>query len=231
MNPRYFLYALALLCAAIWSADIYYESGTDAKVSSASPQSVIGAVEESLGIAADPLSMTPELSSLLAAYEGEFALGERAKAASCAAQGPLPDPDCTPGAVFPEASTSVICVSGYTQKARNVSTSLKKKVYAEYGLGYPQPTGSYEVDHLIPLELGGSNDIANLFPEAAQPAPGFREKDLVEDYLHLEVCSGRADLKAAQQLIARDWPSVYEALPAETLAYLRQHYRSWAPAN
>jgi 5-methylcytosine-specific restriction endonuclease McrA len=34
-------------------------------------------------------------------------------------------------------------------------------------LGYPQQHGAFEVDHLIPLELGGDNVIANLWPEAA----------------------------------------------------------------
>jgi hypothetical protein len=33
---------------------------------------------------------------------------------------------------------------------------------------FRQPRGAYEVDHLIPLELGGDNVIANLWPEAAE---------------------------------------------------------------
>ena len=37
----------------------------------------------------------------------------------------------------------------------NVPESLKRAVYDEYGIASHVP-GSYEVDHLVPLELGGS---------------------------------------------------------------------------
>ena len=55
------------------------------------------------------------------------------------------------------------------------------------------------------MELGGSNDIANLFPEAAEQRPGFHEKDKVENYLHAQVCSGKMSLNDAQVKIANDW--------------------------
>ena len=58
------------------------------------------------------------------------------------------------------------------------------------------------MDHLIPLELGGSNAILNLWPETP---PGFHEKDKVENRLHKEVCAGRMTIEAAQILIAKDW--------------------------
>lgn len=36
-----------------------------------------------------------------------------------------------------------------------------------------KPSGyTLEIDHIVSLELGGSNDIANLYPERASPAPG-----------------------------------------------------------
>jgi hypothetical protein len=62
-------------------------------------------------------------------------------------------------------------------------------VYSEYGI-VERTTGEYEVDHDVPLEAGGSNDIANLWPEAAEPRPGFHEKDQVENYLHDQGCAG-----------------------------------------
>jgi hypothetical protein len=43
----------------------------------------------------------------------------------------LPDPALTPGDVF-QVGTSDICVSGYSSHVRNVSTSTKNSVYAEY---------------------------------------------------------------------------------------------------
>ena len=41
---------------------------------------------------------------------------------------------------------------------RNVPESEKRQVYAEYGIR-SHASGQYEVDHLIPLELSGSNSI------------------------------------------------------------------------
>src|SRR5262249_31667040 len=66
-----------------------------------------------------------------------------------------------------------------------------------------------EVDHLIPLELGGSNAIKNLWPEPADPTPGFHQKDALENKLHALVCAGSLDLATAQQAIAANWYSAY----------------------
>jgi hypothetical protein len=115
-----------------------------------------------------------------------------------------PDPSLTPGDVL-TADVSKICTPGYTATVRDVSTATKERVYAEYGIGYPQPAGSYEVDHFIPLELGGSNDIKNLWPEPAAPAPGFHQKDQFENYEHAEVCAGALTIEEAQQRMASDW--------------------------
>jgi len=116
-------------------------------------------------------------------------LGAQTKTSGCLAHGGLPDSACTPGAIFTNATTQQICAYGYSSSVRNVPYSKKDQAYAEYGIQYHSP-GQYDVDHLIPLELGGSNDIANLWPEAASPKPGFHEKDQVENYLHDQVCSG-----------------------------------------
>jgi hypothetical protein len=134
-------------------------------------------------------------------------LGSRTKSTDCTVNGALPDSDCTPGSVFPEVTVDQICTPGYSASVRNVPDSVKKQVYAEYGV-ITHLTGEYEVDHLISLELGGSNDVSNLWPEAADPRPGFHEKDQVENYLHKEVCRGVMTLKDAQAIIAHDWLSV-----------------------
>lgn len=139
-------------------------------------------------------------------------LGEQTKSTDCVAQTGLPDSECTPGAVFPNVTVQEICRSGYSASVRNVSTQTKKDVYEEYGIT-SHLAGSYEVDHLISLELGGSNDIANLWPEAASPTPGFHEKDLVENYLHDMVCKGKISLGDAQNIIAHDWLKVYNSVP------------------
>ena len=150
------------------------------------------------------------------------------KSTDCAVQGSLPDHDCTPGTVFKNVDQAIICVQGYTKTVRSVSVATRKKVFAEYNIAWPEPFGSYETDHLIPLALGGSNEIANLFPEAASPYPGFKEKDVVENYLHEQVCAGSIALSAAQEQIANNWLLIYNNLSEQTIKDLKNKYKSWA---
>ena len=170
------------------------------------------------------------VAALLAAYDAQSpaSLDAPTKTTGCAIAGPLPDHGCTPGSVFAGAGTSTICVSGYTKRVRNVPTKLRLRLFAAYGIAYPQPTGSYELDHLVPLALGGDNSAANLFPEAAAPKPGFREKDVVEVYLYENVCAGRLPLAAAQKQIAEDWTAVYTALDQSEITRLKQKYSNWS---
>jgi hypothetical protein len=90
-----------------------------------------------------------------------------------------------------------------------VSRATKDQVYAAYGLTRHFDGADGEVDHLIALELGGSNIRANLFPEAATPVPGSHQKDRLENRLHAEVCSRQIALRHAQREIATDWVAVY----------------------
>ena len=121
--------------------------------------------------------------------------------------GQLPDPACTPGAIDPAVTQqnigSTICRSGYTRTVRPPESETE---HAKFDVAYPaygvRHSARSELDHLVPLELGGANDIANLWPEVGQqPNP----KDTVESDLHRAVCDGRVSLAAAQQAIATDW--------------------------
>lgn len=127
--------------------------------------------------------------------------------------GPRPDASCTPGAIDPAITqadiASTICRSGYTETVRpavSQTDAAKKTLYTAYGI----PSGTVsELDHLVSLELGGSNDVANLWPEVGKvPNP----KDTVENALHQAVCSGKVKLAAAQQAIAANWQSAESAL-------------------
>lgn len=143
---------------------------------------------------------------------GSAVLGQQTKFSNCTIQGKLPDKDCTPGAVFTNVTKDQICVAGYSKSVRNVNTLEKNQVFQEYGILSHGP-GAYEIDHYVSLELGGSNDISNLWPEAAEPKPGFHEKDKVENYLHKEVCDGIISLQEAQKEISTDWLKIYQNLP------------------
>lgn len=148
---------------------------------------------------------------ILSSFVLVLLLPSPALAAKCHVHNRLPDHACTPGAVFPSATKVRVCKVGYTKRVRNVSERVKNLVYHRYGITR-HPRGTYEMDHLIPLELGGSNKQANLFPEAARPRPGFHEKDALENQLHASVCEGRMKLATAQHLIATNWLKTYRAL-------------------
>lgn len=139
------------------------------------------------------------------------ALAKRTKSTGCEVRGPLPDPRCTPGSRFKLATPRVFCVSGYTSRVRHVTDAVKRRVFASYGIT-SHYTGQYEIDHLVPLELGGSNSISNLFPEAALPAPGFHQKDLLENGTHARACSNIGDWRSLQRAIATDWTALYSRL-------------------
>lgn len=156
---------------------------------------------------------TPAPSTPVPSTPGSSAhIGHRTKTSGCVSSNGLPDPACTPGAILPAATVDQICQSGYSSSVRNVPQSTKDAVFAEYGIASHSP-GEYEVDHLISLELGGSNGIANLWPEPANPTPGFHQKDQTENYLHDQVCSGKISLQQAQIEIATDWLAVFKKMP------------------
>jgi hypothetical protein len=98
-----------------------------------------------------------------------------------------------------------ICRAGYASAHRDVSFATKLRVYAAYGITQRAPyghPGSYEMDHLIPLELGGSNSRLNLFPE---PYPGYIAKDHMENIMRRKVCDGEINLRRAQLFFVRQY--------------------------
>lgn len=170
--------------------------------------SIVGLVV--LGIIAF-LNYTNVSDSSLAVKATATPLGQRIKTTGCKVNGPFQDKECSPGKIIEGVTKEQVCTSGYASKTRNVPASLKEAVYAEYGIT-SRTKGEYEVDHIVSLELGGSNDIDNLYPQATEPRPGSHEKDKIENYLHDQVCSGKLALKDAQLIIANDWLSIYKQL-------------------
>ena len=121
----------------------------------------------------------------------------------------LPDPKLSPGDVL-TSDPKLVCVSGYTRTVRNVPQSLKEQVYHAYGITSRQP-GEYEIDHIISLELGGSNSVRNLYPESYRTQPlNAHVKDALENHLHALACSGKIPLQEAQTAIAGNWTVAYE---------------------
>jgi hypothetical protein len=127
--------------------------------------------------------------------------------AAIAADPVLPDPKLTPGAVVTTDATT-ICRPGYSRSVRHTSGQLKHQVYVEYGID--RNAGHYEIDHLIPLGIGGADARENLWPESRDTQPwNANVKDKLENYLHIEVCAGRIPVAQAQKEIATDWVAAY----------------------
>jgi Protein of unknown function (DUF3761) len=136
-------------------------------------------------------------------------LGRRTRARGCRL-GSEPDRACSPGAYYSRLTRGVICSAGFrTSSIRDVPESEKFAVEREYGLAPGHYGHALEIDHIVPLELGGSNDIANLFPERLNARPGYRVKDRLENRVHDLVCAGSLGLRAAQREIAADWQALY----------------------
>lgn len=145
------------------------------------------------------------------------ALGTCTYSTDAAGDGPLPDPRCTPGAVDPTVSqadiaTTICRPGGYTSSVRPPESVTEPQKYASMDTyGDSDGAGSYEFDHLVPLEIGGAPDSpANLWPEPHAGTWGSYTKDRLEDRLHDLVCDGSLPLATAQQAIATDWITAYQ---------------------
>jgi len=145
-------------------------------------------------------------------------LAARTQTARCKL-GANPDRACSPGAYYGKLTKAVICSPGFhTSAIRNVPQSEKFAVEQEYGLAPACYGRTLEIDHIVALELGGSNDIANLFPEQTNAHAGYQAKDELENRLHDMVCSGTIGLRTAQDRIAANWQLLYRAVFGTALA-------------
>ena len=118
----------------------------------------------------------------------------------------LPNSEMTPGVFAVDATIEKICQKGYTATVRYVTDKQKNDVFKGYNI---ERSSNYEVDHLISLELGGSNDTRNLWPQSYSGIWGARIKDGLENRLHTLVCDGKVSLREAQYDISHDWIKAY----------------------
>lgn len=110
----------------------------------------------------------------------------------------LPDRKLTPGKI------------AHRQADRNgVSESMERKVFARYGIPWTRRL-EFKIDHLIPTELGGADDIDNLWPQSlnVRPYNTRRKEQLTQRFLAL-VAEGRMSLAQAQEEIRQDWISAF----------------------
>ncbi|MBI1355845.1 MAG: hypothetical protein GC160_16010 [Acidobacteria bacterium] len=119
-----------------------------------------------------------------------------------------PDPRLTPG-LATSASARELCASPVPDEALPVARPVAVGVFRAYGVADPEPR-AYELDYLIPPELGGAGDARNLWPQPYGAEPwSAHAKDALEDRLRHLVCQGELPLAVAQRDLARDWTAAY----------------------
>lgn len=128
----------------------------------------------------------------------------------------LPDPAKTPGEANPVLTQERVCDPDFrTGPFRKVPASLKRKVYAAYGArnhkGICAGREGCEIDHLLSLEIGGANTLANLWPQPYAGEWNAHVKDKLENHLHRLVCAGELSLEDAQAEISTDWIASFKA--------------------
>ncbi len=113
---------------------------------------------------------------------------------------------------------ATICQSGYTKSVRpatSYTNGMKKKLMREAGIDVAR-VSEYELDHIIPLALGGHpRKPSNLMLQPWDGPQGAKVKDALEVRLQSLVCHGRLDLTDAQVCIATDWTTCAAGFPNE----------------
>ena len=129
----------------------------------------------------------------------------------------LPDLAKTPGVVRPGLTKAKICATKWGKDARHVTDAMKKQVFESYGYTgnddpkcVPSGKQRCEIDHLISRELGGADDVKNLWPQPYGTHPwNAHHKDTLENRLNKEMCQGRITLKQTRDMLINDWRVAY----------------------
>jgi hypothetical protein len=126
-----------------------------------------------------------------------------------------PDHHLTPGLALSDVTLEQIKEPNYSRGVRDVGDAERHAVARRYGkkLDYLHKC---EIDHLIPLSWGGSNDLTNLWPQPYDDTWGARVKDRLEVHGLKLIREGKLPLPEAQDEIARDWIGMYKRLIGPT---------------
>jgi hypothetical protein len=110
----------------------------------------------------------------------------------------LPNTVLTPGDIVPNFKINVISMT-----LDSVSYLKSVKVCNLYKVSIKNNI----VDHLIPVALGGSDSIINLWPQSYKD---YIKKNQLELKLYNEVCSHLMTLQTAQYVLTHNWYRAYE---------------------
>ncbi len=115
----------------------------------------------------------------------------------------MPNPKLTPGAVA-TTNTTRVCVLPDHQPGTAIPAATQQQVFTEYGIRDPAVQTKYDVDYLVPIGLGGSTSIANMWP-AALKGTGFFQKTQLDHVLRDMVCRREISLRRAQRDLEHNW--------------------------
>ena len=119
----------------------------------------------------------------------------------------LPSSFQTPGGKG-KANEAQVCAADFEASLKPIATWQRDQALERYGKRPEDFTG--ELDHLIPLSLGGTNDPDNIWPLPSNTDMGPAEKKALDLKLHQMVCDKTLKLKAAQDAIRKDWVKAYD---------------------
>jgi hypothetical protein len=121
----------------------------------------------------------------------------------------IPDPTITPGVV---RTTDAFAVCDHnTRELRHASRARAEIIMRTHEISMTD-RADYEIDHLIPLGIGGADDNANLWPQPRKTIETewtAERKDVLEHKLHAMVCKGEIEITDAQAAFAQDWTAAW----------------------
>ena len=119
----------------------------------------------------------------------------------------LPSSFQTPGNKS-KANEVRVCTADFEASVKPMAKWQRDQALERYGKRPEDFTG--ELDHLIPIGLGGTNDPENLWPLPSNKDMGPAEKKALDQKLHQMVCDKTLKLKDAQDAIKKDWVKAYD---------------------
>jgi len=122
-----------------------------------------------------------------------------------------------------------ICVPGYAKGVRPATsyTNGVKQMLMQRAKMNPSLAQYYELNHIIPLALGGHpRKLDNLALQIREGENGAERKDRIETKLQCLVCSHQVTLAEAQREILEDWQAAYHKY-----AGVKCHHRRATPKS
>jgi len=124
-----------------------------------------------------------------------------------------PDENLTGGAASIRTRERIAACGHAKDNRGQMTRERHDEVLKRYGLP-PGTHPDYEIDHLIPLCLGGSDDPSNLWPQPKRRIEATwnaEAKDRLEGKICKMVCAGQInEISTAQEDFASDWITAYQ---------------------